>query len=186
MSFGKRGLAPSTAAADPGRPAAGTAQSRARSTVPTPVPVSLGAFAKWRRLPAALIDNVLSFALPVFVCAMIDTMAGGGFLNGVQAAGLASLVSLAYFAGFESSERQATPGKRMMGVIVTDADGAPISLIRALVRNSFGRALSMFSPFYLGYSCVLFTSEARAVHDFVAGTRVRRARSIEDVAVAFV
>ena len=58
-------------------------------------------------------------------------------------------VSLLYFAIFESGPRQATPGKMLLGLFVTDLQGRRISFSRALGRT-LGKAVSkMFC--YLGF-----------------------------------
>jgi uncharacterized RDD family membrane protein YckC len=75
-----------------------------------------------------------------------------------------------YYAIFESSPRQATPGKMMMGIFVTDLYGNRITFPRAL-----GRVVSkMLSKAccYLGYLLALFTDRSQALHDFIAGTLV--------------
>lgn len=79
-------------------------------------------------------------------------------------------IGLLYFAIFESGPRQATPGKMMLGLFVTDQFGRRISFQRALGRN-LARVLSkMFC--YLGYIIALFTERSQALHDFIAGTLV--------------
>lgn len=47
-----------------------------------------------------------------------------------------SLPILLYFAGYESSARQATPGMQWLGLLVTDGAGERIGLGRALGRNA--------------------------------------------------
>ena len=181
MSFGKKGLA---AAGITGTRMAPVDGARSPRVAPAPSAM-LGAPAKWARLPAALIDGGLGLVLPLLAVAMTD-LALGLDLEGITAFFLACLASLAYHVGFETSSWRATPGKKALGLVVTTADGGPIGVGRSVLRNTLGKAVSGFSPFYLGYSCVLFTKEARAAHDFVAGTRVRSARTADDVAAAFV
>ncbi|OGG04758.1 MAG: hypothetical protein A3F83_03500 [Candidatus Glassbacteria bacterium RIFCSPLOWO2_12_FULL_58_11] len=75
-----------------------------------------------------------------------------------------------YFAIFESGPRQATPGKMLVGVFVTDQFGRRISFPRALGRT-VGKVLShMFC--YLGYLAALFSQRNQALHDMLAGTLV--------------
>lgn len=81
-----------------------------------------------------------------------------------------SLIHLLYFALFESSRRQATPGKMLLGIFVTDGQGRRISFGRALGRN-LSRVLSkMFC--WLGYLLALFTQRNQALHDLIASTLV--------------
>ena len=75
-----------------------------------------------------------------------------------------------YFAIFESSPRQATPGKMIMGIFVTGMTGGRISFLRALGRT-LGKVISqMFC--YLGYLLALFTERNQALHDLLADTMV--------------
>jgi uncharacterized RDD family membrane protein YckC len=76
----------------------------------------------------------------------------------------------AYFALCESSRWQATLGKRLLGIKVTDASGARISFARALGRF-FAAGLSWMTM-NIGHAMAAFGSERRALHDYVAGTRV--------------
>ena len=80
------------------------------------------------------------------------------------------LVAAVWFVGFESSARQATPGKAALGLRVTDADGD---------RPPFGRVLARFlagapswALLHLGHAMAGWSRERRALHDLVAGTRV--------------
>ena len=75
-----------------------------------------------------------------------------------------------YFAIFESSPRQATPGKMMLGLFVTDIQGRRISFLRALGRT-LGKVLSK-AFCYLGYILALFTDRSQALHDLLANTLV--------------
>ena len=75
-----------------------------------------------------------------------------------------------YFALFQSSPRQATPGKMMLGLFVTDINGRRISFLRALGR-ALGRELSQIIC-WLGYVLALFTARKQTLHDMVAGTLV--------------
>jgi hypothetical protein len=81
----------------------------------------------------------------------------------------------AYFALCESSAWQATPGKRLLGIKVTDANGLRIGLGRAFGRF-FAAGLSWLT-LNLGHAMAAWTAEHRALHDYVAGTRVENADS---------
>lgn len=89
------------------------------------------------------------------------------------------VMSWIYFAGFESSKWQATPGKKFLGLKVTDESGGRPSFYKASLRFWFGRAL-MHVPYvgvyYFLVDCgrVAFSRDGRAVHDLVAGCLVRR------------
>jgi len=80
------------------------------------------------------------------------------------------IIYILYFAVFEGSWRQATPGKMLMGIFVTDLNGKRISYRRALGR-SLGRILSMIICF-IGFLVALFTARSQALHDLLADTLV--------------
>lgn len=78
-----------------------------------------------------------------------------------------------YFAGFEASSWQATPGKRVLSVKVTDSQGNRLSFGRATGRY-FAKFLSEALA-YLGYAMIGLTEEKQGLHDLVAKTRVEKA-----------
>ena len=78
-----------------------------------------------------------------------------------------------YFALTESSAAQATLGKRLIGIKVTDSHGRRIGLGRAVARF-FAAALSWLTM-NLGHALAAWTPERRALHDYLAGTRVENA-----------
>ena len=81
-----------------------------------------------------------------------------------------ALITWFYFAIFESSPRQATPGKMLVGIFVTDQLGQRISFLRALGRVLSKILSKLFC--YIGYLIALFTERNQALHDMLAGTLV--------------
>lgn len=77
-----------------------------------------------------------------------------------------------YYALFESSTWQATPGKRVLGLLVTDMQGRPISFARASARF-FGKILS-WMILMIGYIMAGFTGKKQALHDILADCLVLR------------
>ena len=75
-----------------------------------------------------------------------------------------------YFAVFESSKWQATPGKKLLGLKVTDLDGERIGFGRAIARNLL--KIPSFVIFYIGVIMVAFTRYSQGLHDLVAKTLV--------------
>jgi len=63
-----------------------------------------------------------------------------------------------------------TPGKLLLGVRVVRSDFSRVSYWRATVRV-FGRMLSDMT-LYIGYLMVFFDPQRRALHDYIADTRV--------------
>ncbi len=87
-----------------------------------------------------------------------------GFVIGVAGSWL-------YEALMESSSRQATLGKMIFQMKVTDLSGSRISFARATGRY-FAKWLSGLTLF-IGYIIAGFTERKQALHDMVAGTLVR-------------
>jgi len=89
------------------------------------------------------------------------------------AALLSLLVGFAYYVLFEQSSWQATPGKRALGLRVTDLDGQRISLGRSVLRNvvRLSGALAALIPFFC-YVAVALTTHHQGLHDLLAKTLV--------------
>lgn len=130
----------------------------------------------WRRLAAYVIDSVL-LALPsALVLGWLGVPVPEGSvleLSNRQLAELAGalyVVQWPYFAGFEASSWQATPGKRLLGLEVTDLEGERISLVRATVRY-FSKILSEVI-LAIGYLMIAFTERKQGLHDLLANSLV--------------
>ena len=120
-----------------------------RAVVPA-VAVGYGGF--WIRVVAAIIDGII-LRLVVSPIRMIF----GSWL---------------YEAFMESSSYQATLGKMIFGMKVTDLNGNRISFERATGRH-FAKWLSTMI-LGIGYIMVGFTERKQGLHDLLAGTLVRR------------
>ena len=81
------------------------------------------------------------------------------------------VVQWLYFAGMESSARQATLGKSVMSLRVTNYEGQRISFGHATGRY-FSKLVSRLVPFGIGYIMAGFTEKKQALHDFIAATLV--------------
>lgn len=134
----------------------------------------------WRRFAAYAIDYVLVIAASL-VLVFVATVFG------LIAEISESQLSLAVFAGYffyctllESSARQATLGKQVVGILVTSRDGVRIGFGRAAARF-VAKLLSAFTLF-LGYLVIVFTARRQALHDLLAGTLVRHDRDPPRVA----
>jgi uncharacterized RDD family membrane protein YckC len=75
-----------------------------------------------------------------------------------------------YFAAFEAGPRQASPGKRALGIKVTDRDGKRLGFGRALARQTL-KVFEILSTGF-GYALAALTGSGQAFHDVLAGTRV--------------
>jgi uncharacterized RDD family membrane protein YckC len=70
----------------------------------------------------------------------------------------------------ESSGLQATPGKLLLGIVVTDRDGQRLSFAKALGRN-VAKIFSLLT-FGFGYLLIAFNARSQGLHDLIAGTLV--------------
>jgi len=157
--------------------------------LPTPTRTYAGF---WLRLVAAIIDSTIVGAVSGALFFPLMAMTGlGTVLNGIKehgqpdpAAIIAMLSSMPlligiaiagkwlYFAYCESSEWQATPGKKVLNLTVTDMDGNRISFARASGRF-FAKYISGFM-LLIGYIMAGFTEKRQALHDMIAGCLVLR------------
>jgi uncharacterized RDD family membrane protein YckC len=151
----------------------------------------------WLRAVAFLIDTII-LAIPFAVCAVLypsrlvifpqgGAPSGAEFPKGnlqdilsqiphLTAIGFLFVffVGWAYYGWFESSLWQATPGKRIIGLYVTDLSGRPITFWRASARY-LGRRVSDYT-FLVGYILAGFTERKQALHDLIASCLVLRRR----------
>jgi uncharacterized RDD family membrane protein YckC len=147
------------------------------------VPVKRPAFAGfWRRAVAFLIDNliigflftiVIAFDIPRFTVnfdlnaptlKQIPQLTPLGFI-------VAGLMIWMYYALFEASAWQATPGKRILGLYVSDLGGRRLTFSRATIRN-VAKMIPIVSA--VGYFLAGFTEKKQALHDMIAGCLVLR------------
>ena len=78
-----------------------------------------------------------------------------------------------YHAYLESGPRQATWGKQVLGLYVTDLSGNPVSFGRASGRF-FSKIITGLIPLAIGYIMAAFTERRQALHDMIAGCLVLR------------
>ncbi|GAB2500284.1 RDD family protein [Arenimonas alkanexedens] len=82
-------------------------------------------------------------------------------------------VAALWFIGFESSRWQASPGKRLLGLRVTDATGLRCGPGRIALR--FVAGVPSWLVLHVGHALAAWTPGKRALHDYLAGTRVELA-----------
>ena len=149
-------------------------------------PVSYGGF--WKRLAAYILDwiilTIFSIIMLIVFSASFGVLFGSAlsvetFEEGNEAALLgltlgADLLTFAiawlYYAGMESSSKQATFGKLALGMKVTRLNGERISFLRASVRF-FSKLLSVLL-FLIGFIMIAFTEKKQGLHDMIAGVVV--------------
>jgi uncharacterized RDD family membrane protein YckC len=136
----------------------------------------------WLRAIACFIDTILIATIFLLVASLFPSTfakllppAPTSLMDIPQPAPLviALLVALGclYYTLFEGSGWQATPGKRIMNLYVTDLNGQRITFGRALIRN-LARQIS--GVFFIGYLIAGFTERKQALHDILARCLVLR------------
>ena len=152
------------------------------SYTPTSKSVAYAGF--WLRAAAYFLDTItLGFVLSATILRpiLLNNHVGTSFQDfwnfytsgSRQATALALLIQLAnwlYFAAFESSPWQATPGKKVFGLRVTDLEGKRITFARASGRY-FGKIVSGLI-LGIGFAMAGFTEKKQALHDMLVGCLV--------------
>ena len=130
----------------------------------------------WRRTAALLID-----AIPVGIISWIvgvSTHTQSIFwwnVEGISDARgflIGAIIGWLYFAMCESSGSQATLGKMIIGLYVTDEGGSRITFRRATGRH-FGKYISAVL-LCIGFMMAGFTEKKQGLHDMLADTLVMR------------
>lgn len=85
-------------------------------------------------------------------------------------ASLFIIIPWLYFSYYESSNKQATYGKFLFDIRVTDMAGKKLSFAKASAR--FLCKILSAVPAFGGYLLALFTNDKRALHDLICGTQV--------------
>jgi uncharacterized RDD family membrane protein YckC len=131
------------------------------------------------RLLAVIIDYFILFAIYcVIATAAVLFIDEKQLRIIVSLSGLAIIpeAKLIYSIVMESSVRQGTWGKVLMGLKVSDEKGNPITFSRSLVRN-LCKILST-GTLGLGYLIGFFDKRQQCLHDRIAGTVVIKDRLI--------
>ncbi|MCU0352471.1 MAG: RDD family protein [Cytophagales bacterium] len=165
-------------------------QTNPTYTTPGAEPTNYADFG--RRLVAAIIDGII-VSIPLYILMAVlgvgaasmmgGAAAGGDFSEADATAAAAGMMGtmflvyivffvlvMAYYAYFESSEKQATLGKQVMGIKVVNMTGDRISFMNALGRAAAKTFLSGIC--LIGYIMALFTAKKQGLHDMIASTLV--------------
>lgn len=144
----------------------------------------------WRRLTAYSIDSAIIF----FIFLVLIMVAGVAFFSGTLSAHSAAwfaeladperissvgvvvmafytLFFIAYFTYFHGLTGR-TPGKKLLGLQVVSADGAPISFGVAFLRSVGYLVSSLLFTLPVGYIWAAFDKKKQAWHDKIANTVV--------------
>ena len=137
----------------------------------------------WRRFGAYIIDGIILYVLSLGISAVTrlginapDSAAAIDMYTYFVSAdfllyfGINTIANMLYWGLFESSPMQATPGKMVLGIKVTDMGGNRVSFGRAVGRY-FGKILSGMI-LGIGYLMIAFTEKKQGLHDIMAGTLI--------------
>jgi uncharacterized RDD family membrane protein YckC len=148
----------------------------------------------WLRFVAHLVDGIIvgfvamALFIPFFflmggVAILASLPRQGGHPDPAQVAafvtmifafaGVAVILQWLYYAYLESGEKQATWGKQMLGLYVTDLSGNRVSFGRASGRF-FAKIVTGLIPLGIGYIMAGFTERRQALHDMIASCLVLR------------
>ena len=150
----------------------------------------------WLRVVAYLIDAVvmglgfMALFIPFAVMTGLTAVLGnihpgedpgdvGAALGGTIVLGFITLVSLSilgswlYHAKMESSAWQATLGKKVLNLRVTDLNGARVTFGRASGRH-FAKIITGLIPLGVGFMLAGLTERRQALHDMIASCLVLR------------
>jgi uncharacterized RDD family membrane protein YckC len=178
----------------PPAPSPGVAAAYAAATAAPPPPYA----GFWLRVLAAILDGfVLGIPVGCIIVALAIALGAGATLHNINpddppTAIIAALIGFIflfiivlavgewlYFALLEASSWQATVGKKVLGLYVTDLEGKRISFGRASGRFCAGRLLGLVAGvgglyFLVSCICVGFTEKKQALHDMIAGCLVMK------------
>ena len=128
------------------------------------------------RVGALILDSVflmLITLIPAFGIGIASVMIfgpdAGQQVGGAIGNLFGLIVGVTYYVGLETSAKQATWGKQIVGIKVTDLNGRRLTFGRSLGRY-FAKVLSGCTV--IGWFLPLFTEKKQALHDIVAGTLV--------------
>ena len=142
----------------------------------------------WVRVVAFIVDTIIILPLAWIFYLIQIAIFGANIASETYSALLIEyflflIISIAvyciYFAAFESSKWQATPGKRLLSLKVTDLYGGRVSFLRACGRYLAKTISGLF--FGIGYIMIGVTEKKQGFHDILAGTLVLHGRTDEFV-----
>lgn len=124
----------------------------------------------WIRLLAYILDAIVLGIITFPLVRVLSTMGIGDSSSNI----LSIAISWMYFAVFESSDWMASPGKKVLGLIVTDEQGMKISIGRA-TRRYLAKIVSALI-LGIGFIMVAFTARKQGLHDKLFHTLVLRTK----------
>lgn len=175
---GSRGaVLPPIGSVDLPNPYAAPAESLGQQPFADPVGIQYADYLP--RVGASLLDGLftgLMTCIPAFGMTLIFLVGAGNDPDAQAAAStfasccaqvVGQLIALAYYVVLETSPKQATWGKQIVGIKVTDMSGNRITIGRAVGRY-FAKFITAFTC-GIGLLMPLFTEKKQTLHDMIAG-----------------
>lgn len=130
-----------------------------------------------QRAIAAVLDWLIVSAGFVFIAFAAMLIIPDKFIRAVVTIGIIALIPIAkiiYNTKMESSPKQGTYGKQLLGIRVCDIYGEQVSPSKALSRN-LAKYVSTLTLF-IGYLMCFFNKKQQCLHDLMADTLVIKGR----------
>jgi uncharacterized RDD family membrane protein YckC len=130
----------------------------------------------WKRLVAFVVDlgvtSIIFFGLAIIAPILLGPSLGVPRGSVILASGAVAwlVITWLYWALMESSSKQGTLGKGLLGIVVTDAEGNRMSFRKATVRHLAKVASAL--PVLAGFVMAGFTAKKQGLHDLITGSRV--------------
>ena len=123
----------------------------------------------WARVAAYFVDYAIVMILFLAIAIGLSFIGDAATIIGMI---VFNLIMFLYWPVMESSARQATFGKSLVGIKVTDLNGGRLSFVQSLLRN-IAKILSAI-PAGIGFLLPVFTKRKQALHDMLAKCLVVR------------
>lgn len=122
----------------------------------------------WRRFVASIVDSILLTTIYNLLTWLVWPESWKG--NQIFLFATTMIFTWLYYSILESSTKQGTLGKVVLGLKVVDYNNQRISFTRATGRY-FSKFISA-AILMIGFIMVAFTAKKQGLHDMIAGTLV--------------
>lgn len=151
-------------------------EDRVSISTPEGVQIELTLAGLGSRLAAFLIDIsiilVLMLIETVVVGLLLTAISGNSGLGFGAAGGLSFFILVGFGAYFEANREGQTPGKQRLDIKVVSADGGPVDLRSAVVRNLMVMIDGLISFGLVAAVAITRTERSQRLGDIAAGTLV--------------
>lgn len=123
------------------------------------------------------IAYIIDFIFTYIPCMIVQALVFSRIFTDISTQAIAALVlqvtvPLIYFGWFYTN-KGASPGKMLMNLRISDAQGNNLSWGTTIGRESIGKFLSSIC-FFIGFLLVAFRKDKNALHDLMFNTQVMK------------